>query len=214
LGKRGQLTRLRVERDELEEYLIEGTFADSAEPAIEEAMAALDEQSLTNACAVVSGQSSIAEQSSPEKMRVFISTGKETKLVPQLRAALGLADIECLLAERETVGVTALPADIFRAMRECNAALMVLADDDFKSEDGGRILPVESLLIEIGAAFALYGRRVILMHEGRLPVPANLLGLCCYRFSGDELTWNEGVQLIKAFKDFKRDNSPTCAVQD
>jgi hypothetical protein len=202
LGKRGQLTRLRIERDELEEYLIAGTFADSAEPAIEDERTKLDEQSLTNTGA--RGQAPIAETSRAEKMRVFISTGRETKLVPQLRAALDLADIACLAVERETVGVTALPADIFRAMRECDAALMVLNDDDFKSEEGGRILPVESLLIEIGAAFALYGRRVILMHEGQLPVPASLLGLCCYRFGGDELTWDEGVQLINTFKDFKR----------
>jgi hypothetical protein len=207
LGKRGQLTRLRVEQDELEAYLIEGSFAGSVEPAIEEDQAARDEHSLTNDSAGGRVKTPIAERSSPEKMRVFISTGRETKLVPQLHAALDLADIECLVLERETVGESPLPADVFRAMRECDAALMVLNDEDFKSEDGGRILPVESLLIEIGAAFALYGRRVLLLHEGQLPVPANLLGLCCYRFGGDELTWDEGVQLIKAFKAFKRDGS-------
>jgi hypothetical protein len=207
LGKRGQLTRLRVEQDELEEYLIEGSFADSVEPAIEDEQTARDEPSLTHTGARARGQTQIAEHSSPEKMRVFISNGKQTKLVPQLRAALDLADIECQVLERETIEGSLLPADVFRAMRECDAALMVLNDEDFKSEEGGRILPVESLLIEIGAAFALYGRRVLLLHEGQLPVPANLLGLCCYRFDGDELTWAEGVQLIKAFKEFKRDGS-------
>jgi hypothetical protein len=214
LGKRGQLTRLRVEQDELAEYLLEDSFAGCEETAIEDNRTALGEGSPGDTCAGVRVQTTIAERPPPEKMRVFISIGRESKLASQLRGAFDLAEIECLVLERKMAGESLLPADVFRAMRECDAALMVLNDEDFKSAEGGRVLPVESLLIEIGAAFALYGRRVLLLHEGQLPVPANLLGLCCCRFGGDELTWDEGVRLIKAFRDFQRRDSQTGTGED
>jgi hypothetical protein len=190
LGKRGQLTRLRVEREELEDYLISPSHGDSQEPAMEEERAER------------------YQQSSPERLRVYVSTGGKTTFVPQLRAAFDLADIECRVVERERVEDAPLPADVFQAMRECDAALMVLNDEDFKCDECGRTLPLESLLLEIGAAFALYGRRVVLLQAGQLPVPANLLGLRCDRFGGSELTWDEGVRLVKTFKDFKRDERP------
>jgi hypothetical protein len=187
LGKRGQLTRLRIEREELEDYLIAPAREDSQEPAMEDV------------------RSEPYQQSSPEKLRVYVSTGGKMRLVPQLRAAFDLAEMECRVVERERVEDAPLPADVFQAMRECDAALMVLNDEDFKCDECGRMLPLESLLLEIGAAFALYGRRVVLLQAGQLPVPANLLGLRCDRFGGSELTWDEGVRLVKTFKDFKRD---------
>jgi hypothetical protein len=218
LGKRGQLTRLRVERDELAAYLIAKPLSGSAEQATEDERAGPGaQQSLKDTGAGTRGgePGAAAASASTEKMRVYISTGRETQLVLQLRAALDLADIECRVSEREPVVKSPLPTDVFQAMRECDAALMVLNDEDFKSDDVGSPLPVENLLIEIGAAFALYGRRVLFLHEGRLAVPANLLGLRCDSLGGHELTWTEGLQLVQAFKDFKRDETQaSCMCRD
>jgi hypothetical protein len=60
------------------------------------------------------------------------------------------------------------------------------------------------VLIEIGAAFVLYDRRVVLLWDKRLPVPTNLQGLYRCEFEGDELSWSAGMKLMKAIKGFKK----------
>jgi predicted nucleotide-binding protein len=62
----------------------------------------------------------------------------------------------------------------------------------------------ENVLIEIGAAFVLYERRVVLVWDKRLPVPSNLQGLYRCEFEGDEMSWSAGMKLMKAIQGFKR----------
>jgi hypothetical protein len=59
-------------------------------------------------------------------------------------------------------------------------------------------------LIEIGAAFVLYDRRVVLLWDKRVPVPSNLQGLYRCDYEGNELSWTEGMKLMKAIQGFKR----------
>ncbi len=61
------------------------------------------------------------------------------------------------------------------------------------------------MLIEIGAAFVLYERRVVLVWDKRIPVPSNLQGLYRCEFEGDELTWRAGMRLMKAIQQFKQE---------
>jgi len=58
-------------------------------------------------------------------------------------------------------------------------------------------------LIEIGAAFVLYEKRVILMWDKRVPVPSNLQGLYRCEFEGNELSWMVGMKLMEAIKKLK-----------
>jgi hypothetical protein len=64
------------------------------------------------------------------------------------------------------------------------------------------------VLIEIGAAMALFGRNFILLVEEGVTLPANLRGLCECRYSGRELDMPATMTLFKAFNDFTRPARP------
>jgi predicted nucleotide-binding protein len=61
----------------------------------------------------------------------------------------------------------------------------------------------DNVLIEIGAAMALYGRNFILLVEEGVKLPSNLQGLYECRYHGDELNMEATMKILKAFNDFK-----------
>jgi predicted nucleotide-binding protein len=62
----------------------------------------------------------------------------------------------------------------------------------------------QNVLIEIGAAFVLYEKRVVLVWDRRIAVPSNLQGLYRCEFEGNELSWSAGMKLMKAVNQFKK----------
>ena len=60
------------------------------------------------------------------------------------------------------------------------------------------------VLIEIGAAMALYGRNFVLLVEDSVALPLNLQGLCECRYSGDELNMPAMMELLRAFSGFTK----------
>jgi predicted nucleotide-binding protein len=60
-----------------------------------------------------------------------------------------------------------------------------------------------NVLIEIGAAMALYGRRFILLVKDGVQLPSNLQGLYEVRFSGDKLDGDVTIKLLKAINEIK-----------
>ena len=60
-----------------------------------------------------------------------------------------------------------------------------------------------NVLIEIGAAMALFGRKFILLVEKGVTLPSNLQGLYEVRFEGSKLDYEATMKLLKAFNDFK-----------
>lgn len=59
-----------------------------------------------------------------------------------------------------------------------------------------------NVLIEIGAAMALYGRNFILLVQEGVTLPSNLQGLYEVRYSGDELDRVATMKLLRAFNEF------------
>ncbi len=57
-----------------------------------------------------------------------------------------------------------------------------------------------NVLIEIGGAMALYGRKFILLVEKGVSLPSNLQGLYEVRYEGDRLDYEATMRLLKAFK--------------
>jgi hypothetical protein len=117
---------------------------------------------------------------------------------------LELADIESEVATKEETTAIPVPDKVFSAMRRCQAGIIIVSAEE--SHLGGDSEPRinENVLIEIGAAFVLYDRRVVLLWDKRLPVPTNLQGLYRCEFEGDELSWSAGMKLMKAIKGFKK----------
>jgi predicted nucleotide-binding protein len=131
-------------------------------------------------------------------LRVFIAHGRNMAIVEQVQTVLELADIESEIAEEEETTAIPVPEKVFEAMRRCSAGIIVVS-----VENGGGTIN-ENVLVEIGAAFVLYERRVVLVWDKRLAVPSNLQGLYRCEYEGDDLGWAGGVKLMKAIQQFKR----------
>jgi hypothetical protein len=148
-----------------------------------------------------------AEQSEglQQNRRVFISHGKNTKIVGQLKELLQYGDFEPVVTvERETTSKP-VPEKVLDDMRSCGAGIIhVGAERRLKDEDGNEhTILNQNVLIEIGAAMALYQRRFILLVEQGATLPSNLQGLYEVRYEGKELGGDATIKLLKAFNTFK-----------
>jgi predicted nucleotide-binding protein len=71
-------------------------------------------------------------------------------------------------------------------------------------EGNEHIVLNDNVLIEIGAAMALYGQRFILVVKEGVKLPSNLSGLLELRYKGDMLDMEETVKLLEAINDMKK----------
>ena len=91
-------------------------------------------------------------------------------------------------------------------MRDCGAAIihvegeMTLMD----SEANEHIVLNPNVLIEIGAALALYGKKFILLVKDGIKLPSNLQGLYEVRYEGDALDGNATIRLLEAINELKK----------
>lgn len=114
-----------------------------------------------------------------------------------------LADLEYEVAEEEETTAIPVPDKVLTAMRRCDAAVICVTADEQEKEKEGQHSINENVLIEIGAAFVLYDKKVVLVWDKRLRIPSNLQGLYCCEFEGNELSWATGTKLMEAVSKFK-----------
>ena len=120
-------------------------------------------------------------------------------VVTQVKDVLSLYDIEFEVAVEEETTAIPVSDKVLNGMRKCQAGVMVVtADEHAKVSDDYAIN--NNVLIEIGAAFVLYNKRVVLLWDKRLKVPSNLSGLYRCEFEGAELSFAVGTKLAKAVK--------------
>jgi predicted nucleotide-binding protein len=144
-----------------------------------------------------------AKEKPTEQLRAFISHGKNAAIVEQVETMLGLADIPSEIAVKEETAAIPVPEKVLAAMKRCTAAIIIVSVDEGQRDASGNYAINENVLIEIGAAFVLYDKRVVLLWDKRLNIPSNLQGLYRCEFEGDDLNWGAGMKLMKAIKGFK-----------
>jgi len=145
------------------------------------------------------------ETPDPNKpIRVFITHGKNMELVDQVQTMLEMGDLESELAVAEETPAIPVPEKVFDAMRRCDAAVIIVSGEPNGDGDGEQPVINQNVLIEIGAAFVLYNKRVVLLWDSRLSVPSNLQGLYRCEFTGTELSWTAGMKFMKAINSFKK----------
>ena len=181
LGKRGQPARLRVDQDELGNYLKRETHVPASARLLP---------------AVTTNTEAMKRAGKP---RVAISAGDRSPLVQQIQTALSLADIESEVLAREQAPGPCSNEETSRSWRRCAAGLIVVSSQDQTDETGK-----ERVLMSVGAAAALYAGRVLLLWQQPHPIPANLANLRRCEFDGEGLTWEIGAALVQATKDLIR----------
>lgn len=198
LGRRGAPTRLRVDRDALTRF-IEGVDSTSStgDPAPLEA----DVDTGTDS------EVSYLPPAAPagvDPLRVFISHGKNMGLVEQVTTVLGLANVPFEIAVEEESTAIPVPEKVLGSMRRCSAGIVIVSVDN--EQDSNPVVN-DNVLIEIGAAFVLYDKQVVLVWDKRLPVPSNLQGLYRCEFEGAELGWASGMKLMKTIGAFRQQSA-------
>lgn len=141
----------------------------------------------------------------PKTNRVFISHGKQKAVVIQIKELLNFGSFDPVVSvERESTAIP-VPEKVFEDMRSCSAGVIhVGSEGKFLDRDGSEHTKLnDNVLIEIGAAMALYGKKVVLLVERGVTLPSNLQGLYRCDFEGDQLDYESTMKLLKTFSQFR-----------
>lgn len=144
--------------------------------------------------------------------RVFITHGKNQALIDPVKKLLSFGELVPVTEiENQTVSQP-IPTKIMAGMRSCGAAIIHVEDEQHLIDKDGneQIVINPNVLIEIGAAMALYGDRFILVVRDGVKLPSNLQGLLELRYKGETLDVNETVRLMEAMKDMKNRPLPVA----
>ncbi|MRW83733.1 hypothetical protein GJ698_06450 [Pseudoduganella sp. FT26W] len=143
---------------------------------------------------------------SAKQRRVFITHGKNKEFVDPIRQLLAFGEMEAIVSvERQSVSQP-VPEKVMNDMRSCGAAI-IHVEDELRLLDGNateQIVLNPNVLIEIGAAMALYNKRFILLVKEGVKLPSNLQGLFEVRYSGTSLDGNATIRLLQAINDMKK----------
>jgi hypothetical protein len=141
----------------------------------------------------------------PKANKVFITHGKQKAIVSQIKDLLTYGHFEPIVSvEREATAIP-VPEKVFEDMRSCAAGVIhVGAEGKYADAAGVEHIKInDNVLIEIGAAMALYGKKVILLVEKGVALPSNLQGLYRCEFEGDQLNHDATMKLLKTFSQFR-----------
>ncbi|MCE2469448.1 MAG: nucleotide-binding protein [Dehalococcoidia bacterium] len=146
----------------------------------------------------------INKSAAADSNQVFITHGANEKILSQLKELVTYGRFEPVVAMEHETSAKPVPQKVMSAMRTCRAAVIHVGTDKVLSDQAGNEVPQinANVLIEIGAAMALYGDKFILLVEEGLELPFNLQGLYECRYQGDELNMPAIMKLLKAFNEF------------
>lgn len=153
----------------------------------------------------LSQPSQVAILSDPKANRVFISHGKQRAVANQIKELLAFGKFEPVVSiDREATAIS-VPEKVFEDMRSCAAGVIHVGNEGkYIDRSGAEHSKInDNVLIEIGAAIALYGKKVVLLVERDVTLPSNLQGLYRCDFEGDKLDYEATMKLLKTFSQFR-----------
>lgn len=137
--------------------------------------------------------------------RVFITHGKNHKILDQIKEVVELGGFSPVISTRTETTAKPIPEKVLDDMRSSGAAIIHVGSEGTLTDENGdshhQLNP--NVLIEIGAAMALYEGRYILVVEEGVKLPSNLQGLYESRYSGDFIEFQAGMKILKALRGLK-----------
>jgi len=153
----------------------------------------------------------IAAAGADERLKkVFITHGKNQKLIEPIKKLLVFGELSPVVSVQSQTVSQPVPTKVLAEMRACGAAIIHVEEERSLADSEGKLHAVlnDNVLIEIGAAMALYGDRFILVVKDGVKLPSNLQGLLELRYKGDTLDMEETVKLLEAIQDMKKRSLP------
>ncbi|SDO68303.1 TIR domain-containing protein [Geodermatophilus sp. DSM 45219] len=138
--------------------------------------------------------------------RVFVSHGKNREIVAQLKEVLAFGGFEPVVSVEIETAAKPVPDKVMDDMRSCSAGIVHVGHElALLDRDGNEHRTLNpNVLIEIGAALALYRGRLILLVEEGAELPSNLQGLYQARFAGGKLDYEATMKLLRIFNGFRQ----------
>ena len=139
------------------------------------------------------------------EVRIFISHGKNQDILDSIKEIVTFGKFAPVVSVEIETPSKPVPDKVMDDMRSCfGAVIHVATDEAIVGEDGKpRQKTNDNVLIEIGAARALYRNNVILLVADGTDLPSNLQGLYVCRYQGDHLDGAATMKLLKAFNGFR-----------
>src|SRR6266705_2316434 len=137
--------------------------------------------------------------------KVFISHGKNRAFIDPIKELLKFGNLEAVVSVEKSTVSQPVTQKVMSDMRSAGAAIIHIDSErklmDVESKE--QFALNENVLIEIGAAMALYGERFILLVKEGVKLPSNLQGIYEVRYAGDKLDGNETIKLMSSINDMK-----------
>jgi predicted nucleotide-binding protein len=131
--------------------------------------------------------------------RVFITRRESGKFLEHVQELVASGHFEPVVArERGTTGGPSLQ-HLIEQMRGCDTAIIHVIADAAPADADRQPRIRGDVLLEIGAAMALYGREFVLLLEDGVELPPFLHGLCACHRSGNEANMPAIMRALRAF---------------
>ena len=186
IGKRGQPARLRVEFEELEAYLHSSRLEITADGAVAEQLNVRRQIHPSRPA------------SSRAKIRLYLSLQENSGDFMQLHALLEMLGFAGEIIERQKQSNVPLAEKNFDTLRNCEAGLIIITEADCVRSSAGEYTLTPEIQMEISAAYLFFNRRVILLRESKIQIPAYWQNILTCEFENDQLDWSKGIALTKA----------------
>jgi len=189
-------------KDDVGEPIFDDDEKEDLESQIDEAGKDTDESLLDN--------TSHAEDTNLINRKVFITHGKNKEFVEPIKKLLKFGELEAVVSVEKSSVSKPVPDKVLDDMRNCGAAIIHVDAEKKLIDESGKehVVLNPNVLIEIGAAMALYRRRFILLVKEGVSLPSNLQGLFEVRYSGDTLDGDATIRLLEAINNMKSEASP------
>jgi predicted nucleotide-binding protein len=153
----------------------------------------------------------VAKSTDVRLTKVFISHGKNKALIDPIRELLKFGQLDAVVSVEKSTVSQPVTQKVMQDMRSCGAAIIHIDSErklmDVESKE--HVALNENVLIEVGAAMALYGERFIFLVKDGVKLPSNLQGLFEVRYVGDKLDGNETIKLMGSINDMKTKPLPS-----
>ena len=139
--------------------------------------------------------------------KVFITHGKNKDFIEPIKKLLSFGELTAVVSVEKQSVSKPVPEKVMQDMRSCGAAI-IHVEDELKlidSDANEHVILNPNVLIEIGAAMALYDRRFILLVKNGVNLTSNLQGLFEVRYEGTALDGNATIRLLEAINELKKE---------
>jgi predicted nucleotide-binding protein len=134
--------------------------------------------------------------------RIFMTRTDGGKVSEHVKTLVASGQFEPVVARHRGPAGGPLLYDLIEQMRSCDTAIIHVSADAASADADRQPQISDDVLIEIGAAMALYGREFVLLVEEAIELPPSLRGLREWRYSGDAAKMPGMMQLLRAFSSF------------